>query len=99
MLAAPGQTRRSRRLIAPGLLLLALLLPIIAACGAQPTAEQPAGNRIKVVTTMSILADMVANVGGARVAAENIIPLGAGPEDYQPTPADAQKIAAAAIVF
>jgi ABC-type Zn uptake system ZnuABC Zn-binding protein ZnuA len=48
---------------------------------------------------MSILADMVRQVGGARVAAENIIPLGAGPEDYQPTPADAQKIAAAAIVF
>ena len=48
---------------------------------------------------MSILSDMVAHVGGARVAAENIIPLGAGPEDYQPTPGDAQKIAAAAIVF
>ena len=34
-----------------------------------------------------------------RVVAENIIPIGAGPEDYQPTPADAQKIAVAAIVF
>jgi len=79
-------------------LLLALLM-IVAACGAQPAARYPTGNPIKVVTTMSILADMVTNVGGVRVAAKNIIPLGAGPEDYQPTPADVQKIAAAAIVF
>jgi zinc/manganese transport system substrate-binding protein/manganese/iron transport system substrate-binding protein len=48
---------------------------------------------------MSILADMARHVGGDRVVAENIIPIGAGPEDYQPTPQDAQKIAAADIVF
>lgn len=54
---------------------------------------------INVVTTMSILADMVNNVGGARVQAENIIPIGAGPEDYQPTPTDAQKIGRADVVF
>lgn len=42
---------------------------------------------------------MVKNVGGERAVAENIIPLGAGPEDYQPTPQDAQKIAGADIVF
>jgi len=62
-------------------------------------ATAPSGKQIKAVTTMSILADMVKHVGGDRVEAENIIPIGAGPEDYQPTPADAQKIAAADIVF
>jgi len=100
MIAIPAQPHPPR-LHRYGLFALLLaLLPIIAACGAQP-AEQPASTNAptKVVTTMSILADMVTNVGGARVAAENIIPLGAGPEDYQPTPADAQKIAAATIVF
>src|SRR6266566_932942 len=108
-------------------LLLALLLPLIAACGgnsstaaptsapaptnapaatamAAPTAApvptaMATGKTIKVVTTMSILADMVKNVGGERVEAENIIPIGAGPEDYQPTPQDAQKIAGADIIF
>ncbi len=64
----------------------------------EPTAMAP-GKTIKIVTTMSILADMVKNVGGERVEAENIIPIGAGPEDYQPTPQDAQKIAGADIVF
>lgn len=88
----------------PGKLLLVAVL-LLAACSgpgaAAPTAA-PAAERglpIRVVTTMSVLADMIERVGGERVVAENIIPIGAGPEDYQPTPADAQKIAAAAIVF
>ncbi len=63
-----------------------------------PTVKR-AAKQIKAVTTMSILADMIKNVGGDRVEAENIIPIGAGPEDYQPTPEDARKIAAADIVF
>jgi ABC-type Zn uptake system ZnuABC Zn-binding protein ZnuA len=101
--------------------LLALLLPLIVACGSSAAAPAPAatnapapaptsapapeptaaatGKTIKAVTTMSILADMVKHVGGERVEAENIIPIGAGPEDYQPTPQDAQKIAGADIVF
>lgn len=87
-----------------GLLLLALLAPVLAACGGAPApaaAPQPAGagTPLQVVTTMSVLADMIKQVGGARVQAENIIPVGAGPEDYQPTPDDARKIAAADIVF
>lgn len=85
-------------------LLGALLVPLLAACGVAQSstttaALAPAASSVKVVTTMSILADMVRQVGGARVSAENIIPLGAGPEDYQPTPQDAQKIAGADIVF
>ena len=81
-----------------------LLVLLLVACGTQQsaaptTASAPEGKTIKVVTMMSILADMVRNVGGARVVAENIIPIGAGPEGYQPTPADAQKISGADIVF
>lgn len=76
---------------------------LLAACGAAiapaaTTTPAPVGT-IKVITTMSVLADMVRNVGGERVTVSNIIPLGAGPEDYQPTPQDAQAIAAADIVF
>ena len=71
--------------------------PILAATAASPTSS--ASTQIKVVTTMSILADMVKQVGGDRVTAQNIIPIGAGPEDYQPTPQDAQTIAQPDIVF
>lgn len=83
---------------------LSVILLSISACGATPITLPPstttsAVQPLKVVTTMSILADIATNVGGARVSASNIIPLGAGPEEYQPTPGDAQQIAAAAIVF
>ncbi|MDQ2997704.1 MAG: metal ABC transporter substrate-binding protein [Chloroflexota bacterium] len=85
-------------------LLLGALLLLLAACGTQQpnaaaSAPAPAAYTINVVTTMSILADMVKNVGGKRVTAENIIPVGAVAETYQPTPQNAQVIAAATIVF
>lgn len=104
----PGPTLLHIRRLAA----LLLLVPLLIACGGEPAAPAPSANptapasadapaspKIKVITTMSVLADMVANVGGDRVQAENIIPIGAGPEDYQPTPQDAQKIAMADIVF
>jgi zinc/manganese transport system substrate-binding protein/manganese/iron transport system substrate-binding protein len=86
---------------------LALLLPLLIACGSAPGIGTPAAStpqpsdrqKLSVITTMSVLIDMVAQVGGERVAARNIIPVGAGPEDYQPTPQDAQAIAEADIVF
>ena len=109
MIRTPAHAHRALRSRAwAHWLLLALLLPLIAACGsssaataptAAPAAPAAAGKTIKAVTTMSILAEMVKHVGGDRVEAENIIPIGAGPEDYQPTPLDAQKIASADIVF
>jgi zinc/manganese transport system substrate-binding protein/manganese/iron transport system substrate-binding protein len=101
--------RQTRRHETWALLLLSALLPLLAACGAGSAASAPSdapapaiaasAKIVRVVTTMSILTDMVKNVGGERVQAENIIPVGAGPEDYQPTPQDAQKIASADIVF
>ena len=88
-------------------LMLAALLLILAACGSETTtpaatqsgAAAGASGQVRVVTTMSILADVIRQVGGERVSVENIIPLGAGPEDYQATPGDSQNIAAAQIVF
>src|SRR3954469_6118988 len=96
----PRQVARAYGRVA--LIVLGALLPLLAACGTQQAgaataAPAPAAHTINVVTTMSILADMVKNVGGERVTAENIIPIGAGPEDYQPTPQDAQKLAGAAV--
>jgi zinc/manganese transport system substrate-binding protein/manganese/iron transport system substrate-binding protein len=48
---------------------------------------------------MSILQDMIHHVGGERVEVRNIIPMGAGPESYQPKPQDVRATAAAQIVF
>jgi zinc/manganese transport system substrate-binding protein len=70
---------------------LALLAPISAGASAQ--------ERLPVVATFSILGDMVAKVGGDHVAVATLV----GPEGdahaFQPTPADAGKVAKARIIF
>jgi zinc/manganese transport system substrate-binding protein/manganese/iron transport system substrate-binding protein len=50
------------------------------------------------VTTTTVFADIVRNVGGRRVAVTSIIPSGVGPEDYEPKPDDARKLADAELV-
>jgi ABC-type Zn uptake system ZnuABC Zn-binding protein ZnuA len=61
-------------------------------------APSPAANALKVVTTTTVFADIVQNVGGPRVAATSIIPPGVGPEDYEPKPDDARKLTDAKLI-
>jgi zinc/manganese transport system substrate-binding protein/manganese/iron transport system substrate-binding protein len=50
------------------------------------------------VATTTVLADIVANVGGDRVAVSSIIPPGVGPEDYEPKPDDARALDVADLI-
>jgi zinc/manganese transport system substrate-binding protein len=61
----------------------------------------PAGaaNRIPVVASFSVIADMLANVGGDRIDIKTIVGPGGDCELYQPTAADVRTIAAARAVF
>ena len=77
----------------------------VAACGpgagsGGPVAGSgdPSGGAIQVVTTTTVFADIVQNVGGSRVSATSIIPPGVGPEDYEPKPEDARKLADAQLI-
>src|SRR4051812_5969061 len=54
---------------------------------------------VKAVASFSILGDMVARVGGERVAVTTIVGPGADAHVYEPTPQDAQALAAANAVF
>jgi ABC-type Zn uptake system ZnuABC Zn-binding protein ZnuA len=54
---------------------------------AQPTASS-ANARVNVVTTFSTLNSFVEGVGGSHVTVTNLVPVGASPEEYQPTPQD-----------
>jgi ABC-type Zn uptake system ZnuABC Zn-binding protein ZnuA len=67
-----------------------------AASGSGPTT--PAEGVLKVVTTTTVFADIVQNVGGARVAVTSIIPAGVGPEDYEPKPDDARRLSDARLI-
>ena len=61
----------------------------------------PAGaaERIAVVASFSVIADMLANVGGGRVDIRTIVPAGGDCELYQPTAANVATVAAARAVF
>jgi ABC-type Zn uptake system ZnuABC Zn-binding protein ZnuA len=69
-----------------------------ASPGASSVAATPGANALKVVTTTTVFADIVQNIGGSRVAATSIIPPGVGPEDYEPKPDDAKKLADAKLI-
>ena len=58
-----------------------------------------AQEEIKVVASFSILGDFVANVGGDRTLVATLVGPNGNAHTYSPSPADAKKIADAAIVF
>ncbi len=62
-------------------------------------ATAAAGEQINVVATTSIIADLVANVGGERVALSTLLPPGTDPHSYAPTPSDVQAVADSQILF
>lgn len=78
-----------------------LALGALAACSGQSAhpAPQASGGRIPVVTTFSTLNSFVEAVGGSRVSVQNLVPIGASPEDYQPAPQDIATLNAARVLF
>lgn len=58
-----------------------------------------AQEKMPVVASFSILSDMVANVGGDRVEVTTIVGPDGDAHVYSPTPADAQAVASAQVVF
>jgi len=71
-------------------------LTAIAAMTAVPAfADEP----VKAVASFSILADLVKQVGGDRVAVSSLVGPNGDAHVYSPTPADAKSLAAARLVF
>ena len=73
-----------------------VLVEVLAACGSGSTPSQAAG--LRVVATTTVFADLVRAVGGDRITVDSIIPAGVGPEDYEPKPDDARRLADAGLV-
>lgn len=55
--------------------------------------------KIKVVTTYSIVYDIVKNIGGDLVEIHSLAPIGSNPHEYDPLPLDVQKTTDADAVF
>jgi ABC-type Zn uptake system ZnuABC Zn-binding protein ZnuA len=73
----------------PGETALADLLPI----------DLAAGERLRVVATTSFAAEVVRIVAGESVDLTPLLPLGADPHAYEPTPQDVRALAEADVVF
>lgn len=88
---------RVKHWVLAGILAAALLLP---ACAAPREAGVPENNeQLMVVASIFPLTDMVRQVGGRCVQAATLIPPGASPHAYEPTAAEAKKLAGADLVI
>ncbi len=52
-----------------------------------------------VVASASMIADMVATIGGDKIEVQCVVPIGGDPHTYDPTPGDVEKIRRAKVVF
>jgi len=86
------------RLAAVAAALLAALA--LAACGTN--AEDTGGEsepQVKVITTLAVFEDIVRQIGGERVEVSALLPFGADPHTYEPTPSQIRTIAEADVIF
>lgn len=70
----------------------------LSARASQPQVEAPHG-KLRVVTTNSILENMVHEVGQDRVQLYSIVARGTDPHEYEPRPTDIAKAAEADVMF
>lgn len=84
----------------PPLLVLAALAIAVGpsvACDGEGTAAP--GGRLQVVVSLPLLADFARQVGGDQVEVTALIPPGADPETFEPTPHDIRRLNKAAAVL
>ena len=77
---------------------LLLLTVILAACsGAAGTGE--ADGRLKVVSTVSPITNIVYNIGGEKIELSGIVPEGTNSHTFEPAPSTAVKMSEADLIF
>ena len=79
---------------------LTLALTAAACAGNEPAATgvTPDGTTTRVVATTTVLADLVAQVGGDLVTVTPLVPLGGEVHTFDPSPSDAVTISEAELV-
>ena len=72
-------------------------LLVISGCMQKQSEESV--DKLQVVVTNSILADITATIGGDKIALHSIVPVGKDPHEYEPLADDVQKVAKADVIF
>lgn len=68
-------------------ILLAFTL-LLTACGADTQTPVDEDNKLKVVSSFTIISDMANQIGGDLVDVYNLVPTGTDPHEYEPMPDD-----------
>ncbi|MEP9851200.1 zinc ABC transporter substrate-binding protein [Staphylococcus aureus] len=78
-----------------------IFMLFLAACsnGSSENSEKSTNDKLKVVTTNSILYDMVKNTAGDNVEIHSIVPIGQDPHEYEVKPKDIKDLTDADVVF
>lgn len=78
-----------------------LMAMILVACSSNEgtTNDTKSNGKINVVTTFTLLEDIVSEVGGDLVTVFNLVPTGTDPHEYDPLPADMAETEEADIIF
>ena len=77
---------------------LLLVVSLAALLGSAPDFAL-AANPLSAVTSNTVLADLVANVGGDKVQVRSLAPAGTDPHTFQPTPDSIKTLSQARVVF
>jgi manganese transport system substrate-binding protein len=78
-------------------LLVGLLSLVLIGCNQE--TEGVDNGKLQVVTTYSVIYDIVRNIGGDNVEIHSLAPIGSNPHEYDPLPLDVQKTTDADAVF
>lgn len=74
---------------------------LLAACNTTDGegSKEKEDGKVQVVTTYSIIYDIVQNVGGDKIEIHSLAPIGSNPHEYEPLPEDVKKATDADAVF
>ena len=80
------------------LFVLFLSVIVLVAC-ASGKKDAASGQKLKVVATNSIIADITKNIAGDKIDLHSIVPIGQDPHEYEPLPEDVKKTSEADLIF
>lgn len=80
--------------------ILALTIFIVLLTACSNVSEGEADNdKLKIVATYSIIADMTENIVGDKAEVYSMVPIGTDPHMYDPLPKDSSKVSSADLIF
>lgn len=94
--------KRKRFLQLVKILAITMIALLLVACRNEEetsTKEGNSGDTLNVVSSFSILSDMIENIGGEYVNVHNLVPIGTAPHEYEPLPEDIKVASDADLLF